>query len=397
MISVSNKEACCGCSACYNICPKGCITMQSDDEGFSYPSVDLSKCVHCGLCDRTCPIINKPQRNDNIIKAFSLRSTDEVVLDSSTSGGFVTSLIMHVINKGGEVCTATYDDKHEICHKIFNSTNIVENIERIRGSKYVQSDMGMNYKTVKELLDAGKVVCFIGTPCQVGGLLSFTGKEYSNLITVDLVCHGVSSPELWRKYLTYQTSKNSADIKSINFRNKTYGYHSGTMKITFKNGKSYYGSGRVDPMLKSFFSEISSRPSCYSCTFKGVNRFADFTIFDCWHSSELTLISDDDKGYTNLLINSQKGSEIWEKIKDNYLYYEVNPIDAIEKDGIMVENSAKPHPNRTNFYKDMDSMSISEMVKRYIPIKGKDYLIEKAKYFLYKIGLMKFVKKMKRE
>lgn len=147
----------------------------------------------------------------------------------------------------------------------------------------MQSDLGDCFSEIKKHLMQETKVCFIGTPCQVYGLKSYLRKEYDNLVTVDLVCHGTPSPKLWKKYLDEQKDKYHSEIDDIVFRNKTYGYHSGTMRIRFKNQFVYYGSARVDPMLKSFFAEISSRPSCYQCHFKSVERCSDFTIYDCWH------------------------------------------------------------------------------------------------------------------
>lgn len=265
-----------------------------------------------------------------------------------------------------------------------------------RGSKYVQSDLGTCFKKIKEYLEQNRKVCFVGTTCQVNGLKNFLQKGYDNLVTVDLVCHGTPSPKLWEKYLDYQKGKYNSEIEEISFRNKTYGYHSGTMKIQFKNGKKYFGSARVDLMLKSFFSEISSRPSCYQCVFKTLKRCSDFTIYDCWHAADLIEnLKDDDKGYTNVIVQSNKGAKILELIKEDYEIYPANTQKAISSDGIMILNSAKPHLRRCEYYNDFDKEPLDEHIQKFIPITRKDILIEKSKRIFYKCNLYTVLKKIK--
>lgn len=265
-------------------------------------------------------------------------------------------------------------------------------LAQLRGSKYVQSELGNTFTEVKRYLEQGMMVCFIGTTCQNYGLKSFLRKEYENLIMVDLVCHGTPSPKLWDKYLKYQKNKYRSEIREIIFRNKTYGYHSGTMHIRFDNGKVYHGSARVDLMLKSFFKEIASRPSCYQCQFKSLERCSDFTIYDCWHASDLVAgLVDDDKGYTNLIVQSAHGAGIWEKIQDCYESYPADTERAVQLDGIMVRNSAKPHPKREAYYVDIDKEALDVHINRYIPITRKDFLIERSKKIIYRLGIYRFL------
>ena len=212
------------------------------------------------------------------------------------------------------------------------------------------------------------------------------------------MCHGVSSSNLWKEYVQFQETKNHSIIKEVNFRNKTYGYHSGTMKLTFENGKEYYGSGRIDFMLKSFFSEISSRPSCYNCNFKREVHNSDFTIFDCWHASKLNdKIKDDDKGYTNLFINSNKGATLFEEVKLYYDFYPTNYLNAIKLDGMMVKNNAIPNIHRKEFYKFINEFGIEKAIRKFIPIKKKDHFIEKSKNILYKLRILDLLKKIRRK
>lgn len=395
MISITDKKLCCGCTACKNICPQKCIKMVPDKEGFLYPVVDTRNCVECKACERVCPVLNERRESRNKIQAYALRTRLKSDLMNSTSGGFTTPLAEWVFQNGGKVWAASYNEKWEVYHRKFDSLGKMFN--KSKGSKYVQSYLGNVFAEIKETLNAQIMVCFIGTTCQVYGLKSYLGKEYDNLITVDLVCHGTPSPKLWRKYIEYQRKKYKSKIKTVNFRNKTYGYHSGTMKLEFENGKQYTGSARVDPMLKSFFSEISSRPICYSCPFKHLNRVSDFTIFDCWHVTELIPnFKDDDCGYTNVLVHTEKGNRVLSEIKNKYYIYPVNMNKAIELDGIMVLNSAIPHKRRSTFYNDLDQRDIREHVQKYIPISWMDYILEKSKGIAYKFGLMEKLRNIKR-
>ena len=390
MITIQNKAECCGCTACYNICPKEAIQMKPDFEGFLYPFVNAERCVECGLCDAVCPVQNPVSCDELERKSYVIRTKDSHVLDHSTSGGFITPLGQWVIKQNGVICGAAFNNDFKVVHKIVGAHSLSD----LRGSKYVQSDLTDCFATIKRYLEQGTTVCFVGTTCQVYGLKKFLRKKYETLVTVDLVCHGTPSPKLWDKYLEYQKNNYHSEIEDISFRNKTYGYHSGTMRIQFKNGKTYYGSARVDPMLKSFFKEISSRPSCYQCYFKSLERCSDFTIYDCWHADQLVVgLADDDKGYTNLIVQSKKGEQVLEKIKQDFDIYPVDTERAIALDGIMVRNAAHPHPKREEYYKDMDRDEVAEHIEKFIPITKKDHLIEWSKKIIYRVGIYRFLKK----
>ena len=396
MISIdkSNREKCCGCTACMNICPTNAIEMKEDEEGFLYPIVNKDKCINCHLCEKVCPVINT-KINKKEPKAYAIRTRDENVLRTSTSGGFFTPLAEYVLANNGIVFGVSYGKDLRVEHVKIDKKN-ADKIDLLRGSKYVQSYLGTTFKEVKNLLDSNKLVLFTGTPCQLQGLNNFLGKHYDNLITMDLICHGVPSPKLWELYVNYQQKKNKSKIRKVHFRNKTYGYHSGTMKLEFDNKKKYYGSARVDYMLKSFFTEISSRPACYECAFKNRKHICDFTVFDCWHISDLAKeVKDDDKGYTNVFVNTDKGKVILEKIEDKMLIYEVDIDKAISLDGPMVEKSAIPNKNRKEFYKNLNEEGLEKTIKKYINVSYKDKLIEISKKFLYNTNMLEKIKKMK--
>ncbi|WP_010237902.1 Coenzyme F420 hydrogenase/dehydrogenase, beta subunit C-terminal domain [Clostridium arbusti] len=392
LIDETNKIECCGCTACANICPKNCINMIDDFEGFLYPKVDIDKCVNCGLCEKICPIKNK-FNGRNETEAYVAQHKQKKVLDESSSGGAFSAIANYVINKGGVVFGVGYDESLNVVYKYIES---IDRINLLRGSKYVQSYLGKSLNEAKCFLENGRLVCFSGTPCQIAGLKAYLGKDYNNLITIDLVCHGVPSPKLWRRYLDYHISKSHSSINEINFRMKTYGYHSGTMGIMFTNGKVYRGSARVDYMLKSFFSEISSRPSCYDCAFKTVSHNSDFTIFDCWNFSKMVpKIKDNDRGYTAILIHTKKAKNILNQLTNEIEYYKIDLNEVIKLDGKMVKRSAVPHASRKSFYEILNCKSLPKTIEETIPISATDKIIEKLKVSIYKFGMIKIAQKIK--
>ena len=392
MIEIKKKEECCGCTACYSVCPKNAITMQADEEGFQYPMVDVDKCVNCGLCEKVCPIKNKQVPEiDQPLKAYVVRNTKESALLNSASGGFFSALGEYIISKKGYVFGVVYDENMRVCHW---GTNTLNGITRFRSSKYVQSDLGNVFSEVQNLLDSGELACFSGTPCQIEGLKRFLRKDYNNLITVDLICHGVPSPMLWDRYIETQKERNKSRIVEINFRSKDYGYHNSTLKIHFEDGKIHHGSSRNDAMMKCFFGEIASRPSCYNCAFKYSKHESDFTLFDAWHGAQLVGQADDEKGYTHLFVQTEKGRDLLDKLHNGIAMVEVDPEIAIELDGPMVRQSAKPHKNRHCFLKEVNVSGIDKAVEKYIPISKKDKLLVSTKGILYKLGILKKIQRL---
>ncbi len=394
MINITEKKNCCGCTACYCVCPVSAISMVADNEGFFYPQIDITKCINCGKCEKVCPI-RKPSADNNRFsrKGAIVRSNNIEVLMDSTSGGFFTPVAEHIIKAGGEVYAVTYDKTFSVVHEVCKD---IPDIPRFRGSKYVQSNLDDTFKLIKYRLDQGITIGFFGTTCQVYGLKSFLGKDYSNLYTIDLVCHGTPSPKLWEKYLKYQEKVNGSKIKNINFRSKKYGYHVASMTIDFENGHQYCASARTDLMLKCFFSEICSRPSCYDCHFKILERVSDITIFDSWHAGEISKeIRDDDKGYTNIIIQNQKGYDLLRAIEENVSVYWINIEDAVNLDGPMIRNSAIPNAKRNMFYESIDSRDIREHINSFLPITMKDVAIDRFKSCFYRFGILKMIKKLR--
>lgn len=392
MIRLEDKANCCGCSACSSVCPKQCITMKADREGFMYPVIDEDKCIDCGLCEKVCPCINREKEEDSVKKSYVIRNNKKDILMNSPSGGVFTSIAEEFLKDGAVIYGSGFDDDWVVRHF---KADTMEKAERFRGSKYVQSDVTGVFQEIKALLDDNVYVVFSGTPCQVDGLKNYLRKDYDNLFTVDVICHGVPSPLLWEKYRKYQEKKFGSKLKESNFRNKTYGYHSGSMKLTFENGKSYYGSARVDYMLKPFFREISSRPSCYDCPSKKVGHSADMSLYDCWNADKLLGTACDDCGYTNVLVHTQKGLKVVELLKKYCFVQEVDTKKAIALDGPMITKSAVPHKKRDQFYSTLQEKGIEKTIEELIPISKKDYIIERVKRILHRLGIINLIRKLR--
>lgn len=252
MIRISEKESCCGCSACMNICPKKCISMEADSEGFLYPKVDEKRCVDCHLCEKVCPVQNTVanehfddaqisindwtnkviEQSSELPEAYAAFIKDSEVRENSTSGGFFTAIAKWIIANGGVVYGVEIDQNCKIVH---SSSDNVEQLGKYRGSKYVQSSQGSVYKEIENLLKEERWVLYTGTPCQCAGLRRYLGtKEYATLVVLDVFCHGVGSPKYWDIYVEYNKKKYKADIDRISFREKTYGYNSACMAVYFK-------------------------------------------------------------------------------------------------------------------------------------------------------------------
>lgn len=393
MIEIKDKKNCCGCTACFNICPRKAIKMHPDEEGFLYPKVDLEKCINCGLCDKVCPVQYKTNHEEDT-KAYIFRYGKPEIVEQSTSGGAFTAIAEYFLEKGAVVYGAGYDsDMNVVC----KATADTDGLQEMRGSKFVQSNLGTVFSEIKERLKKNQIVVFSGTPCQVAGLINYLGEKPENLFCIDFVCRGVPSPGLWKNYVKMMEQKYNSKMVGARFKHKTYGYHASTMKIDFQNGVSYFGSGRVDPYMKAFVREMSSRPSCAECAFKGIERLSDITVFDCYEYAQITGSRDDDRGYSSVFIHTNMGRTAFEAIKPVIIWQEQSVENLVAQNGIMVCNSAKPHEKRNAFYEAAAVMSIDKVMQIIEPITEKDRLIERTKSFLFKTGLIRLARKMRKK
>lgn len=344
MIKITDKRQCCGCTACANVCAHDAITMEPDALGFLYPKVDESKCVDCGLCDKVCAF------NDNYDKSLNLptpdvygarhKDMDEVM--KSRSGAAFVAISDYILEHGGVVYGAGYKDHFRVAHK---RATIKEERDEFRGSKYVQSDLTGIFKQVKEDLKNGLTVLFSGTGCQCAGLKSYIGKKLqSNLIIVDIVCHSVPGPNLWRDYLIWLEKKHFSSIVSFNFRNKTkYGWKAQVETFALNNGEEH--SSKLFTNL--FQSCLIMRPSCGKCHFCNTTRPSDITLADFWdRGNNFPDVNKDDKGESLLLINTEKGREIFNAVKDKLDYFQTTPDKVMQT---RLREPSKIHPQAKRF------------------------------------------------
>lgn len=390
MIELQRKEDCCGCTACASACPVNCIEMQEDNEGFKYPQIDETCCVNCHKCEKVCPVINRPML-DRKPTAYLARAKDSDLLQKCTSGGVFTDIAKEMVEHGGIAYGVVYGEKFKVQHERIGD---LADIDKLPGSKYVQSDLKEIFSQVKKDVEDGKKVVFCGTPCQVAGLKNFLGKEYNNLLLIDLVCHGVPSPKLWKSYVELLEEKHG-ELTYANFRSKRLGYHVSVMEERFASGKSQIGSARTNLMSKCFFQNAADRPICYECPFKTVSRCSDLTIFDGWHASEyIAGFKDDDKGYTIVLAQSEKGQRLVESSQGLELH-EIDTDRAVAFDGKMAVASVKRPTSRDEFYVLLEKKGIEGTVQALFPISKADHMIEKSKLILDKAGILQKVKRMK--
>jgi len=394
MIEIKDKKDCCGCWACENVCPKHCISMVEDKEGFRYPQVDMDSCIDCHLCEKVCPIINVKSENEKPQKGYLLQNKDAKVLAESTSGGAYTAIAKYVLKQGGVVFGAALNEHNEARHIYIESE---DELWKFRNSKYVQSLIGDTYQQAKEFLKQGRLVCFSGTPCQMEGLVSYLRKPYDNLIIVDVVCRAVPSPKVLRKYIEYQGLTYGDDLKNLKFRDKKfYGYKYSNMSFDSVKG-SYHAGIDTDPWLRSFFSGINVRPSCYACRFKKQYRVTDFTIWDCFEVYQYSKELDNDKGVTKVLVHSAKAEEIMKAIEADAYIKEVG-VDKLIAGVHELTAQPKNNPKRTAFFEDLDRLSPKECFDKYFPVTFRTQMEKHIRILMLQLGIYKqfrmLVKKM---
>lgn len=389
MIKLANKTKCCGCSACLNVCPKHCISMEQDEEGFLYPKVNEADCVNCGLCESVCPFVKtEPVRLAKPI-SYAVKIKDSEIRERSSSGGIFSALASKVLSENGVIYGAALrDDKKSVQHIRVDS---YEELDPLRTSKYLQSEMTDVYKQVLADLNVEKKVLFSGVPCQINGLRLFLRKEYENLICVEVICHGVPSPALWRKYVEYLEKKYDANIQDVNFRSKKHGWNKFGLAVK-GNTIMQYKSIDDDPYMKMFLRDYCLRPSCYGCNAKKLESMADLTIADFWGISNVVPDFNDDTGVSLVLLQSQKGINIFNEVKNQTEYCEVDFDKAIKCNPAYAVSAKRP-TQRDTFFIDMNKVDFQALEKKYVT----DSFKTKLKRFIKRSVLWRlFVKITKR-
>ena len=352
MLLEKNIALCSGCGACSCVCPKQCILMQKNSEGFLYPQIDHATCISCRICEKACPVLNHPAVSDQT-ESFAVMNNDDQVREKSSSGGVFSLLAEYVLDLGGKVYGAAYNEEFAVEHICIDSK---EQIGRLRGAKYAQSYAFRHFPVIKEELEQGQYVLFVGTPCQAAALRSYLGKEYETLILVDMICHGVPSPMVWKKYLDERVKLDApgSSIEHINLRSKSSGWsrYSYSVEVGYTNGNTYCVKQGEDLYLKGFVQNLYLRPSCSECSFKGYQRCSDFTLADCWGIWDISPEMDDNKGTSLLMIHSDKGKKIWNSLSEKYKAKELSEEEAIRQNGSAICSSS-PHAGRDSFFHEM--------------------------------------------
>lgn len=373
-----SEKMCCGCFACADACPKKAITMTLKN-GFLYPEIDSEMCVECGLCETVCAFKKPKADAANCIEAFAVKAQESVRMASSSGGAF-TLLSDYVLEKGGTVYGAAYDEAMCVRHKRAETET---DRDKMRGSKYIQSNLSGVYKFVKEDLNAGKTVLFTGIPCQVGALKSFLGKPYENLITVDLICHGVPSIEVWQKFVEFINKKYGRTMTDYAFRDKSVSWRSYSPKVTFSDGTTVGANNATGSYIELFRYDVALRPSCTQCPYASAHREGDFTMGDFWGIENAFPKLDDRKGVSALLVNSEKAAEILGAIQDKA---EFQPCRA-EQITAGQPNMVRPSQMSVKaaaFRKDFETLPFEKVLKKYTQVGLKRRGIGLAKRFLKK-------------
>ena len=370
MIKISHKEDCCGCNACVQRCPRQCITMQEDKEGFLYPVIKKEECTNCGLCEKVCPVINQGNSQEPI-KTYAAINPNNDVRIASSSGGVFTVLAEETINNNGVVFGAAFNKEWNVEHTCVENIN---DLEKLRGSKYVQSNIGNSYQEAERFLKEGREVLFSGTPCQIAALKLFLRKEYKKLTTIDFVCHGVPSPAVWRKYLQEtiekiqinRAGKNSVSgtagegtcIKSIAFRSKSQGWkkYSFSIQLNFpndveKNTVFFQETLHENTYMQCFLNDLCLRPSCYHCPARCGKSGSDITLADLWGASEICPELDDDKGLSLVMLRNG-GINLTQIDK-----WEISYNDALAHNPSIEKSVATPAKRKT-FFKKMNKKGV---------------------------------------
>ena len=353
MISIEDKTFCCGCSACAMKCPKHCITMQADGEGFLYPVVNEAECIDCGLCEKVCHELH-PCDERKPLNVYAAINKDEQVRMNSSSGGIFYLLAEKTISEGGVVFGARFDEDWQV---VIDYAETLEDVKPFMGSKYVQARTSTAYRDAETFLKQGRKVLFSGSPCQIAGLHHFLRKAYDNLTTVDFVCHGVPSPKVWQRYLDEVVTSGKRAINDVKFRNKGNGWKKFNFVLSYnQDSKSYSLSSwhQQNHYMRAFLSDMILRPSCHDCRAKQGSSHSDITIADFWGIDREIPDMDDDKGTGLVLVNTEKGRQAldWSKVT-----MKESSIEVASKYNGGLSSQTKPHPKRTEFFAALDTSS----------------------------------------
>lgn len=361
MIDIVNKNECVVCGNCVNICPKECIKFEQEFDSFMYPVIDHSKCIKCERCTKVCPALNVPE-TQALGEYYAVKNKNQEVLKFSSSGGVFYSLANYIINEGGCVVGAVFDDEINVKHALVDND---KDLIKLCGSKYVHSDMGCIVKDIQKQLDVGKTVLFCGCSCQTAAVKVYFKDKCEKLILLDFICHGSVSSTVFDEYKEYLEKKYNSKIKSFKFRNKDAGWiHSG-IKVEFENERVYSTPLYKDLYMQGYFKNLNVKLSCYYCAYKGYKSGSDITMGDFWGIQRLIPSFYDEMGNSALSINTEKGRRLWQKAFSSFDFV------SVDKSLILQENSGLETPflgdlrEREKYFKNAKKVGYIKPLEKY--------------------------------
>lgn len=373
--TVEDKNIMCsGCGACASVCPKDAIKMEENTEGFFEPVIDKNICVECGLCIKKCTDLNPQYKNVISPKCYAVMANDDV-RNVSSSGGMFTLAAEYVLGKGGYVCGAVYKEDFSVEHIIVNN---IEELEKLRGSKYMQSNTDGVFRKIKALLNDDKYVLFTGMPCQTAGLYSYLGKDYEKLYTVELLCHGITSHKVFEKF--HKDVLGNEKLSRLEFKEKKpWGWCAG-INAYFADGSKYSVRSDKDPFFRAYLNSVSKNRTCPECKYNRLPRQADLTIGDFWGINKYDVDLNDGKGTSVVLVNSRKGREFFDQLVPKMKKCKEETLDSAIKGNPVIVRPYKLHKNRETFFKCLDSIDFSELTEKCISdnINNVNYINEKT-------------------
>lgn len=376
MMDQVSVQECVLCGACINACPVDAISLDKVHLDFRYPQIKEDICIHCNRCEKACPILgNKGKPENGYPVAFAAKSENDPMRMRSSSGGAFYELASQMLRDGGYVCGAVFDESFHVRHIVSNSQ---EDLLRMMGSKYAQSDMGYCYREIQEKLSAGEKVLFSGCPCQVAGLRTYLGKPYKDLLLVELICHGIPSDHMLQTYIHMQEKKYGAKLIRMEFRNKKRGWHNSSVRMEFGNHQIYSIPYTADPYTIGFFRNITLKSSCYDCRFRNFASGSDIILGDFW-GAEVELSEDDNKGISAILVNSGKGVDILDRCN---LALTPASVETIIKYNRNLLYSAAPSSQRSSFYASAETNGLEEAIRRYLEESTIQKLKRQSRYAL---------------
>lgn len=377
------NNLCNGCSACAAICPKDAIEMVKNKDGFYHPVVDHPKCINCSLCNKVCPGYSSQwRRTEAALQCFAVANRNDKIRLNSSSGGVFYELAKAVIEQGGVVYGVAWADNISAAHVMVDT---VSGLNVLMKSKYVQSNVGTVFRGVKQRLNAGQKVLFSGSPCQIAGLKNYLDCEYPGLITVDYICHGVPSPKALEKYNEFVMSRENRSVESFDFRTKKNGWNTLSLEMTFSDKKTALEKASDNPYYRAFLSNLSLNTACGKCKFNCLPRTSDITLGDYWEIRHPHPRFQDDKGTSCVIINSEKGQELFQSVCKNFIYMSSN-IESIKRGNPFIDGHCTLHSRNEQFFLGLDTDEpFDSLVDRLLQPSKAEVIAEIMKY---KMGKM---------